>query len=110
MATYKDLKAQAEALLKQAEIARREEIASVVAEIQARMREYGITLDDLNRGAKKTKSHVASAAKYRNSVTGESWSGRGRTPKWLADELAKGRSREDFLFGKKTEVKDSHDR
>jgi DNA-binding protein H-NS len=109
MATYKELKAQAEALLQQAEIARREEIASVIAEIQARMKEYGITLDDLNRREKKIKSHVAVAAKYRNSVTGETWSGRGRTPKWLEDELAKGRSREDFLYVKMGKVEDSHD-
>ena len=40
MATYKELKAQAEALLKQAEAARRAEIASVVTEIRARMKEY----------------------------------------------------------------------
>ena len=98
MTTYKELKAQAEALLKQAEVARRAEIASVVAEIQARMKEYGITLDDLKGGAKKTKARTAVAAKYRNPATGESWSGRGRAPKWLAEELAKGRSKEAFLI------------
>jgi len=110
MSTYKELKAQADALMKQAEIARRAEIASVVTEIQARLKEYGITLDDLKGGASKTKSRAAVAAKYRNPATGESWSGRGRSPKWLAEEQAKGRSREDFLFGKRSEVKDSHDR
>ena len=99
MTTYKELKAQAEALLKQAEVARRAEIASVVAEIQARMKEYGITLDDLKGGAKKTKARTtAVAAKYRNPATGESWSGRGRAPKWLAEELAKGRSKDAFLI------------
>lgn len=97
MATYVELKAQAEALLKQAEAARRAEIAAVVAEIQSRMKEYGITLDDLRRGAKKTKSRSPVAAKYRNPATGETWSGRGRTPKWLAEELTKGRAREAFL-------------
>lgn len=100
MSTYKELKAQAEALLKQAEAARRAEIASVIAEIQARMKEYGITLDDVKGGATKTKARTAVAAKYRNPATGETWSGRGRSPKWLADEVVKGRSREEFLFGK----------
>ncbi len=99
MATYKELKAQAEALLQQAEAARRAEIAAVVAEIQARMKEFGITLADMKGGAKKTKSGAAVAAKYRNPATGESWSGRGRAPKWLADELAKGRSWDEFLIG-----------
>lgn len=97
MATYKELKAQAEALLKQAEVARRAESAAVVAEIQARMKEHGITLDDLKMGG-KTKSRAVVAAKYRNPATGESWSGRGRAPKWLAEELAKGRSKEAFLI------------
>jgi DNA-binding protein H-NS len=100
MATYKELKEQAEALLMQAEAARKAEIAAVVVEIQARMKEYGITLDDLKGGAKKPKSRAAVAAKYRNAATGDAWSGRGRTPKWLADELAKGRSKGEFLVGK----------
>lgn len=100
MATYKELKAQAEALLKQAEVARRAEIAGVVAEIRVRMKEYGITLADLKGGAKKPKARGAGAAKYRNPATGETWSGRGRAPQWLADELAKGRTREEFLVGK----------
>ncbi len=98
MSTYKELKAQAEALLKQAEAARRAEVASVVADIQARMKEYGISLADLKGGAAKTKARAAVAAKYRNPATGESWSGRGRAPKWLTEELAKGRSKDAFLI------------
>ncbi|MDN7675400.1 H-NS histone family protein [Burkholderia oklahomensis] len=31
--------------------------------------------------------------KYRNPVTGQTWCGRGRTPKWMA-----GYAREDFLI------------
>ena len=62
MATYKELKAQAEALLQQAEAARRAEIASVVASIQAMMNEYGITIDDLKGGARTGKSRGAVAA------------------------------------------------
>jgi len=38
------------------------------------------------------------AAKYRNPATGESWSGRGRAPRWLAEEMAKGRSKDEFLI------------
>jgi len=98
MSTYKELKAQAEALLKQAEAARRAEIASVVADIQAKMKEYGISLNDLKGGATKTQARAAVAAKYRNPATGQSWSGRGRAPKWLAEELAKGRSKDAFLI------------
>ena len=99
MAIYQELKAQAEALPQQAEAARRAEIAAVVAEIQAKMNEYGITLDDLKGGAKKAKTRGVVAAKYRNPATGESWSGRGRASRWLADELAKGRTKDAFLVG-----------
>ena len=98
MATYKELKAQAEALMKQAEAARQAEIAAVVVEILAKMKEFGITVDDLRGGAKKTKSRGAVAAKFRNPATGESWSGRGRAPRWLAEEMAKGRAKEAFLI------------
>ena len=98
MATYKELKAQAEALLQQAEAARRGEIAAVVTEIQARMKEFGITLADLKGGAKRTKPRAAVPAKYRTPATGETWSGRGRAPRWLADAMAKGRPKDEFLI------------
>ena len=56
------------------------------------------------KAAKGAKAKVAKvrkpvAAKYRNAVSGETWSGRGRVPKWLAAELAKGRKRDEFLVG-----------
>jgi DNA-binding protein H-NS len=35
------------------------------------------------------------AVKYRNGS--DIWSGRGRTPKWLADAEASGANRESFL-------------
>ena len=85
------------------------------------MSAYGITLADLGgkaRAAKGGKAKTAKpakaakgvkakaaklrkpvAAKYRNPAGGETWSGRGRMPKWLAAELAKGRTREEFLLG-----------
>ncbi|HMM47300.1 MAG TPA: H-NS histone family protein [Thiobacillaceae bacterium] len=98
MATYQQLKAQAEALLKQAETARRQEIASVVAEIQAKMKEYGISVNDLRGSARGSGKRGTVAAKYKDPTTGATWSGRGRAPKWLADELAKGKSKDAFLI------------
>lgn len=49
--------------------------------------------------AKVAKARKPVAAKYRNPATGDAWSGRGRVPKWLAAELAKGRTREEFAVG-----------
>ena len=99
MASYKELKAKAEDFLRQAEIARKAETAAVISEIKARMAEYGITLADLGGGARKESSRVATAIKYRNPATGATWSGRGRPPRWLIEELAKGRNRDEFLVG-----------
>lgn len=99
MATYQELKAQAEELMRQAEAAKKMEAAAIVTEIKAKMAEYGITVADLEGGAKKKSSRVVVAIKYRNPATGAGWSGRGRPPLWLTHEMAKGRKREDFLVG-----------
>lgn len=37
-------------------------------------------------------------AKYKHPATGQTWSGRGITPKWMAAEIAKGKKREDFAI------------
>jgi UDP-N-acetyl-D-mannosaminuronate dehydrogenase len=34
-----------------------------------------------------------------NPASGDTWSGRGRVPRWLAAELSNGRKREEFLMG-----------
>jgi DNA-binding protein H-NS len=40
---------------------------------------------------------VAVAPKYVDPATGKTWAGRGRIPVWLAEHLANGRSKEDYL-------------
>lgn len=95
---YKELQEQIAILQKQAEEARKQEIASVVAEIKAKMAEYGITVEDLGpaargRGRKKTTGGVP---KYRNPATGEHWTGIGRKPAWMVQALEQGRSMDDF--------------
>lgn len=44
-------------------------------------------------------AHVQSApqVKYRDPNTGETWSGRGRVARWLAEHLRQGRKAEEFL-------------
>ncbi|MGU7843349.1 H-NS histone family protein [Burkholderia sp. AW33-5] len=94
MATYKELKARAEALAEKAEAARLAEIQSTIDDIRAKVAEYGITEKDIFGGrrgnsAKQTKAPVE--AKYRDPKTGTTWSGRGRAPAWIKD--AKNRNR-----------------
>ena len=50
------------------------------------------------KGPKKGKGIVP--PKYRNPANGsETWTGRGKPPRWMADYLAKGKKKEDFLIG-----------
>ena len=99
MESYKELKAKAEELMRQAEAARKAEVAAVIAEIKSKMAEYGIDVADLGGSMKKPSTRGPVAVKYRNPATGAAWTGRGRSPQWLLDELAKGRKREEFLVG-----------
>lgn len=83
MATYQELKAQAEALIKQAEEVRKIENREVIVTIRAAIREHGITAEQLGFAPAGKGSRTKAPAKYRDPVSGLTWSGRGRTPKWM---------------------------
>lgn len=102
MASYLELKAQAEKLLQQAEEVRKQEAAAVIAEIKAKIAQYGISAKDLGfagASAKKSAGDAAApaAAKFKGP-NGELWSGMGRQPLWLKDALAQGRTKDDFAI------------
>lgn len=101
MASYSELMNQAQALMAQAEQVRKQELAAVIADIKAKMKEYGITAADLGgaaasgRKAPKAKAE-AREAKYRGP-NGETWAGGlGRKPEWVRAILAAGKNIEDF--------------
>lgn len=62
----------------------------------------GLTLEDLiARGSKATKNSVRKpvAPRYRNpDNSSETWTGRGKQPRWLAAHVAAGAKLEDFLI------------
>lgn len=95
-----ELLAQKASLEEQIAEAQRAERASAIAQITALMAEHGLTAGDLSaRGGKARNSGHGRgkvAAKYRNSATGETWSGRGLQPRWLKAALASGKRIEDF--------------
>lgn len=95
MATYKQLTAQLEKLHKEVALARDKEVADAIAQIKERIAEYGITAEELGFSTKRASAAPKQAlpAKYRNPKTGETWSGRGRAPGWLA-----GKNRDRFLI------------
>jgi DNA-binding protein H-NS len=94
--TYQDLIAQIETLKKKAEDIRKSEQAAGIAEIKARMKELGLTVADLRETRGGASKKGSAPAKYRHPSTGEKWSGKGRTPNWLANEIKAGKSKEDF--------------
>lgn len=103
MATYSELKAQAEALLIEAEALLKQELASVIADIKAKMKEFGLTAADIggsvSGGPKKGSKPKSNApAKYRGP-NGELWAGGlGRKPEWVRAFLAEGKKLDDFLI------------
>ena len=112
-----DIQSQIEKLQKQAADIKSREFDKTVLDIRAKMQAFGITIKDLQfaapkgrkskgkaagagvvkAAATKRKVGVAVAAKYRGP-NGESWSGRGLKPRWLAALLAEGRTKEEFAI------------
>jgi DNA-binding protein H-NS len=75
-------------------------LAHARRELEAKAAELGVSLSDIlgNKPAKGTKAVVA--PKYRNPKNpAETWSGRGRKPRWLTVALTSvGAKLEDFLI------------
>jgi DNA-binding protein H-NS len=107
--TYLDIKAQIKALEEKAEELRKSELTTVIEDIKLKISEYGISAEDL--GLKKTNSKKSvtkknpdsatekkqTEPKYSNAV-GQTWTGRGVAPKWIAEHVANGGKKEDFLI------------
>jgi DNA-binding protein H-NS len=96
MATYVELKAQAEALALKAEEARLAELDAIISSIRDQIAEYGITPEQLfgRRRSATSSPRAPIAPKYRDPKTGATWSGRGKAPQWIA----KARNRDRFLI------------
>ena len=115
-----EIQSQIEKLQKQADEIKAREFDKTVQDILAKMGAFGISLKDLQPGkfrklakrpgkpgataakratgkAKGKSAGVAVAAKYRGP-SGETWSGRGLMPRWLAALVSKGQARDEFLI------------
>jgi len=59
-------------------------------------REHGFALDEL---LQDTPSKSKGLPKYANPVNpADTWTGRGRKPKWMEEKLAAGHSQDEFLI------------
>ena len=111
-----DIQSQIDKLQKQAADIKVRDFDKTVAEIVAKMQVFGITTKDLMPGKKSrakgkvfakvgasskgvnlkaTRRNGPVAAKFKGP-NGETWSGRGKMPRWLAALVAQGQLKEDF--------------
>jgi DNA-binding protein H-NS len=92
-------------LQKQAAEIKAQEFSKTVQDILAKMEAFGITMADLEgskvrprkAGGSATKSNNPAPAKYRGP-NGETWSGRGLMPRWLAALVAQGKTKESYAI------------
>jgi DNA-binding protein H-NS len=101
MASLKELLAQKQSIEREIELARKREQSDAIAKVRALMAEHGLTMADLSARPAPVKGKAKAgsgkvAAKYRNTATGETWSGRGLQPRWLKAALASGKKIGDF--------------
>ena len=97
MPQYAELKAQIARLQAQADEARRTELGNVIEEIRGKIAEYGLTAQDLGFAVAARRGRPPKKAplppRYQDPKSGNTWSGRGKPPKWIA-----GKNRERFLI------------
>jgi DNA-binding protein H-NS len=89
MTSLQELLAQKEALEQQIAQIKKAERADALQNARSLIDTFDLTVDELFGKQKSTGKAVS--VKYRNPETGETWTGRGRAPRWL-----EGKSREDF--------------
>ena len=109
-----EIQSQIEKLQKQASQIKAKEFDKTVIEIRQKMEAFGITVKDLQLAksgktkavpvskkragvAAKKGSTTPVPAKYRGAE-GQTWSGRGLTPRWMTTLIEQGKKKEDFLI------------
>lgn len=94
MTTVAQLLAQKAALEAQIEAARKAENSEAIAKVKALIAEHGLTQQDVFGGAKRGRKASGSVApKFKDPITGATWSGRGKAPKWI-----EGKDRSQYIM------------
>ncbi|MEY3871058.1 MAG: hypothetical protein RLZZ296_53 [Pseudomonadota bacterium] len=96
MSSLKDLLSQIETLQNQVTEVRQREVSEAIAKVRAIVAEYQLTASDVFTSGKSKSSAKKTgkvAPKYRDPISGNTWSGRGLAPKWLA-----GKNKADYLI------------
>lgn len=103
-------------LQKQAQSLQEKRRGPVITSIVRSMREYEITPEEIATAFNKAQTRKAGRKaaspsagspvkrtvppKYRNPETGDTWTGRGKAPRWITAAEAEGKNRDDFLIKK----------
>ncbi len=96
--SLKDLKALQTRIAKEIEGFHDRTKRHALAELEEKARALGFSLAELT-GAVKTRKRAPAVAKYANPADAmDTWSGRGRKPRWFADALKAGKKPEDFAI------------
>lgn len=91
MPSYQEYQEQIAKLQHLAEQARQEEISEAKKRIKALMETVGLTPADLDEPSPAAKKRSSAQPKYRDPASGQTWTGRGRAPRWLD-----GKNKEEF--------------
>ena len=110
--TYENIQKQIERLQAQAKKLESTHIAKktkAIVQVRALMKKLEVNIEDLHTAGPKStetkktqktskkippiKPRIPVEAKYRDPGTGDSWTGRGKPPRWLATPICNGRSR-----------------
>jgi DNA-binding protein H-NS len=126
MQSFEQIQAQIVDLQKQADAMRKQAMSAAIKEIKRLVNLYSLGYAELGisttgkaapksaptkaaKAATKTAkaprakkpsadNRAAVAPKFRDSETGQTWSGRGKPPTWLAAKIAAGASKDSFLI------------
>ncbi|NLD67768.1 MAG: H-NS histone family protein [Limnobacter sp.] len=112
--SLKTIESQIRKLQARAEALREKDRKPVIAAIVKQMKAHDISLAEIGealgkRRAPRAASKAASGRgtktvrkpvppKYRDPETGATWSGRGRTPRWIVDAEQSGKDRSSFAI------------
>ena len=97
--SYKELLQQREALEQAIATARAQELSEAIRKARELVAEFDLTIQDVfpsGRSAAKSAGKSSGgkvAPKYRDSATGQTWTGRGKAPKWI-----EGKDRAQYLI------------
>jgi len=102
---------QLEQLAKQAvdmiSVRRQQDLKDGYAKLEQIASDLNVSLDELiavgrsSKPARKVNTRKPVEVRYRNSAdASQTWTGRGKQPRWLVAAIAAGAKKEDFLIGK----------